>query len=174
MSVSDRSSVNHPCHQKPVKLFSFPNTHAWFAILKVWLVSVILYCFSSSGCILLHQMPRYCLLHCQQCDPYNLVKQAIQKSMAITQVIDFSASFGRWLLIVTSEMICQCRMLKFTLLNCCFITYKALLFIDWRKTLNFESYSSEHSLPHIVSSHSFWSLIPKALIISYAIPKLSL
>lgn len=80
-------------------------------------------------CILLSQtLPDYLLL-CQQCDPYNLVKQAIQKSMAITQVIDFSTPSGRWPFIVTSEMICQCRMAKCTLLNCYFITYKALLSI---------------------------------------------
>lgn len=45
-----------------------------------------------------------CLLFCQQCKPYNLVKQANQKTMAITQVIDFSTPLGRWTFIVTPEI----------------------------------------------------------------------
>lgn len=82
----------------------------------LWLMSFAQYCSLSSVCILLYKILPDCLLLCQQCDPYNLVKQAIQKSMAITQVIDFSTPFRRWTFVVTSEMICQCRMAKFTLL----------------------------------------------------------
>lgn len=140
----------------------------------LWLVSAALYCSSSSICFLLYQMPLDWLLLCQQCDPYNLGKKAIQKSMAITQAIDFSTPLGRWTFIVTSDMICQCRMAKFTLLNCYFITYNTLLFVERTKTLNSESYSSEDSLTQFVSSFSVWSLIPKALIICYVIPKQSL
>lgn len=126
----------------------------------LWLVSVTLYCPLSLVCILLYQMLPDCLLLCQQCYPYSLVRQAVQKSMATTQVIDFSTPLGRWTFIVTSEIICQCRMAKFTLLNCYFIANNALLFIERTKTLNFDSYSSEHSMTHFVSSYSAWSLIP--------------